>query len=427
MFNQNTTKPAKGVPPAKAAKGAPPAKAAKGTPAAKAAKCARGAWPMGRRPPATTDESNAQTKPAKAAKTATSLVPPSQPDEVQQPCSVSTKDEWPDFERRDLDQSMTLRELLKQPLQDPDYLINGLVQRGGVTIVRADADLSVAWYFNVLAMYAAGGGTLYPFGYIPSVSTYLAHTAPVPPRTKEQLPLALRTLKSPGLMTQAEKNLHIVSMADHEKRLRKFSNRSDQRRLVDLISEDAQLVIVPDAFFSAAKNGDDFELRNIGRMFEEIVAKGAALILCVQMSEREWLALQRQLRICYPFNFVELLRDPAAPPDLGAGLIVQLSRISEFDTVPVTHRVSYIVRNKKMSLGFDLVDSDDKLTAKQVEMAVRQARAQQLKEQGMLSKDIAKELGVDPATVSRDLRSVSQLPNLKTDSSDEGDDGSKNT
>ena len=80
-----------------------------------------------------------------------------------------------------------------------------------------------------------------------------------------------------------------------------------------------------------------------------------------------------------------------------------------------------------MSLGFDLVDSDDKLTAKQVEMAVRQARAQQLKEQGMLSKDIAKELGVDPATVSRDLRSISQLPKLKTDSSDEGDDGAKST
>ena len=230
---------------------------------------------MGRKTTAITDASHAQTKSAKAAKAAKSPAPPSQPEEVLQPSSVPKEDDWPDFERRDLDQCMTLGELLKQPQQEPDYLINGLVQRGGVTIVRADTDLSVAWYFNVLATYAAGGGTLYPFGYIPAVVTSLAHTSPVPPRTKEQLPLALRTLRGPGLMAQAVKNLHIVSMADHEKRLRKFSNRSDQRRLVDVISEDAQLVIVPDAFFSATKNGDEFELRNIGRMFEEIVAKGA--------------------------------------------------------------------------------------------------------------------------------------------------------
>ena len=439
MSNQNATRPAKaakgappakaakGAPPAKGAKGAPPAKAAKGAPPAKAPKCARGAWPMGRETTATTYESHAQTKPAKAAKGAKSPVPPPQPEEVEQPSPVPTNGDWPDFERRDLDQRMTLEELLKQPQQKPDYLINGFVQRGGVTIVRADADLRAAWYFNVLATYAAGGGTLYPYGYIPAVVTSLAHTSPVPSLTWEQVPLAFRTLKGPGLMSQAVKNLDIVSMANHEKRHRNFLDRSDQTRLVDLISEDAQLVIVPDAFFSATKNADDFELRNIGRMFEEIVAKGATLIMCVQMGQRDWLALKKQLRIPYPYNFVELLHDPAAPPDFGGGLIVQLSRISEFDTVPLMHRVSYVVKDEKMILGFDLVDSSDTLTAKQVEMAVRQARAKQLADQGMLGKDIAKELNVDPATVSRDLRIVSKLRTPKTEPGDEGGDDSANT
>lgn len=228
-------------------------------------------------------------------------------------------------------------------------------------------------------------------------------------------------------MAQAAKNLDIVSMADHEKRRRNFSDCSDQRRLIDLISGDVELVIVPDAFFFATKNADDFKLRNIERMFEEIVAKGTALIMGVQMSQREWLALKKQLRIPYPFTFVELLHDPAAPPDFGGGLIVQLSRISEFDTVPLRHRVSYVVKEMKMSLGFDLVDDSDTLTAKQVAMAARQARVKQLADQGMLGKDIAKELNVDPATISRDLRIVSQLRTPKAEPGDEGGDGSAST
>ena len=407
-----------------------PGLSATSVPAAKGAKGAKGAqgtWPTGKRATATADESHAQTKTAKAAKGAKWPAPPSQPEEVQQPCSAPTKDDWPDFEQRDLDQRISLGDLLEQPQLKPDYLINGLVQRGGVTIVRGDADLQTAWYSNVLATYAAGGGTLYPYGYIPAVATSLAHTSPVPSLTWEQVPLSFRTLKGPGLRSQAVKNLDIVSMANHEKRHRNFLDRSDQMRLVDLISEDAQLVIVPDAFFSATKNVDDFELRNIGRMFEEIVAKGATLIMCVQMSQKEWLALKKQLRIPYPYNFVELLHDPAAPPDFGSGLIVQLSRISEFDTVPLRHRVSYVVKDEKMSLGFDLVDASDTLTAKQVAMAVRQARVKQLADQGMLGKDIAKELDVDPATVSRDLRIVSKLRTPRTEPGDEGGDDSANT
>jgi hypothetical protein len=106
--------------------------------------------------------------------------------------------------------------------------------------------------------------------------------------------------------------------------------------------------------------------------------------------------------------YAYLTVDGSAPTDYGGGLIFERSKISEQETVPTKFHFWYTVFDGKLQYGWECRDPEDKATAKQVEIAERQARVKALLALNMKQKDIAKhsQILVNAATISRDVAAI---------------------
>ena len=414
-------KAAKGAPPAKAAKGAPPAKAAKGAPPAKGAKGARGTWPMGKKTTAPTDESHAQTKPAKAAKGAKEVIDSTPSHQV--PLDAEG---WPDHENRHLDRSMSLGDLAGIEVPEPEYLINGLIRKGSAVIALTDTEVDYFHYLLALAIAAGAGHEMRPYGPNRQIKVCVLYSGEMPATDIQYAQLIREQFNNPENRERADANVIIKSMAEFETRRRSLAIGSDQRRLVDLVPGDAELVIILDANLPRPKGVDENELRSLDGMLRELIDSGKSVLLCSHVERRFWANMRRTIRTRCPLSFIQFEYDQSAPVDNGTGFIINRPRFSIHENGPLRYRVWLNKDGRKLTFGFGLIDPDDTQSARATRAAEFKKMCMVLEAQEIPRNQIAESLGVHKSTVTRALGPVRGKKKSKCgDDTDTGSEASE--
>jgi len=103
---------------------------------------------------------------------------------------------------------------------------------------------------------------------------------------------------------------------------------------------------------------------------------------------------------------IHLSMDSGAPRDYGTGFTVSRRKISEQESVPAVFQFWYTVIDGKLDHGWECRDPNNTISAKQLAMFERQKRVKDLLASGMQQKDIASAIGVNAATVSRDVGAI---------------------
>jgi hypothetical protein len=103
---------------------------------------------------------------------------------------------------------------------------------------------------------------------------------------------------------------------------------------------------------------------------------------------------------------IHLSMDSGAPRDYGTGFTVSRRKISEQESVPPVFQFWYTVIDGKLDHGWECRDPNNTISAKQLAMFERQKRVKDLLASGMQQKDIASAIGVNAATVSRDVGAI---------------------
>jgi DNA-binding CsgD family transcriptional regulator len=185
-------------------------------------------------------------------------------------------------------------------------------------------------------------------------------------------------------------------------------SRFDQESFVRNIPKNVELVVFLDVEAWSWSNTKEhsFDVTGVSTLASRLNARGVAtLLFCRSLKkpfQTDFIPYRNQP------NFVWLAPDPATLTEYGGGFGVFRNKLDESDPVPTNFRFWYSTLNGKLDSGWVLVNDTSSAAIKKVAMQERLLKVEELVREGMPQKDISVVLGVDPATVSRDVSRLRQ-------------------
>ena len=317
----------------------------------------------------------------------------------------------------------TADEFLALPQKATSFIVEDLIPKSGNVLFRIDPDIDTQMFAIELGVAAAAGRPFPPYGHSSSVTTAMVFKSGSLHRIREQMQLAIHRCGPLG-RKRALGQLHLYHPKLEGKQIEYLNSRYDQSDLCNSLPDDCGLLIVYDsAGFLATKNErDPLSYQRFASYLKMLNARGIATAVFFQSARRAYAGFEDDLVMDGWHNIIDLSLWAGAPRESGGGFSVSQRKVSEYETVPSCYQYWYTVIGGKLESGFECSDSSDLMTIKQVEMADRQMRVKEMLARGVQQKTIAEQLGVDAATISRDVgtikaavRTVSKAgPNLTT-------------
>lgn len=269
--------------------------------------------------------------------------------------------------------------------------------------MRVANGVDAQMYAAIMSVAVAAGRQLGPYGNTAAGTVLFVYGAAIHTRVLEQFELLCDKFKSPDKREAAVLNLNLYRTDlgfDDEGSLIGVEGR---KKFDFAIPPDSKLVV----FFDVARclrkrtcTEDDF--RQFGATLDDLNESGIATLVFYRANRKTDAAFADEILADSNGYTLELTEDRGAPREYGTGFHVMRRKTSEHDTVPTNFQVWYTVINKELQFGWECRGPDETSNHKQIEVAERQKRVDDLLASGMQQKDIAAALGVTPATVSRD-------------------------
>lgn len=288
------------------------------------------------------------------------------------------------------------------------YIIEGLIPKAGNVLFRIEAGVDAQMFAVRLGVAASAGHALAPYGHASSVTTAMVFKSGSLERIREQVQLSIDHLGSALGRKRALASLHLYHPKLEGKQFHYMTSHYEQAELLKSLPDDCKLLIVYDsAGFMAKKNERELDdYKHFSSYLKKLNSLGIATAVFFQSARKAYAGFEDELLMDAWHNVIDLSPWTGAPREFGGGFTVSQLKISEFDTVPICYDYWYTVIDGKLEIGFECGESSDPQTIKQVEMKERQMRVKEMLARGMQHKTIAAQLGVDAATVSRDVAKI---------------------
>ncbi|MBS1196490.1 MAG: hypothetical protein H6R18_275 [Proteobacteria bacterium] len=301
---------------------------------------------------------------------------------------------------------ITLGEMVSMPMETIEYAFPGLLPTARNVFFQVAPGVDFLCFANLIAFSMAGGARFPPYGTPKPVVTLVISCRGYKTRTSEQMVLNFRKRPVGPIYIRARNNLLFRYLEDAE--IGKLTNRYDQDEFVDSLPPNCRCVLFHDAHHLIAKKQEHDVVSNatFGRLLSALNEKGIATFVFFKTRRKASSEIADELFQVAGDRLITLSENPAAPREYGGGCTVERPKTSEHEDVPLRFSFWYSVIDDKLEYGWECRDPADANGAKQIEMLERRKRVQDMLERGMPQKEIAGELGVDAATISRDVAKV---------------------
>lgn len=311
---------------------------------------------------------------------------------------TSPKDE---FEQITRFQMRSLDELARAPEHLPPPLMKGLVTAGELTVFRADPGVEVSEFMYLLARCLATNCDLGPFVTTEAMDVTLlvggGHAA-----ADAAYVSTLQEYDRDWTAADTRKHLSVYHRHWEKDASIHLDNAEGRNILRDSLTRNTKVVILDDItqWLTSAPGRRDDEIR-IELVLKDLAQRGIALIVFDQATKVGDRFCDQYLT--HATNLVRLTRDACAPTEIGGGFNIVRKKVGLNDKLPTTTQWWWAVIDGEFKTGWEFRDPASELSAKDIAIAERQILVRQYAATGWNQKAIAKELGINQATVSRDL------------------------
>jgi hypothetical protein len=283
----------------------------------------------------------------------------------------------------------------------------GIIYEGQLALIRVAADVDAQLYAASIGMAVSAGIKFSPFGQASQGNVLFAFGGPNAARVMEQCRLLLERFKNDANRNNARANFHLYHFDLGDNDEGSLIETAGLEMFEAAIPEDCKLII----FYHSARClrkrlCDSDAAKQFGVVLKDLNRRGIATLVFVHAGSKGAAHIEQELLAETNGYTLEFTKDPGAPTEFGTGFNVMRRKTSEHDTVPTYFQVWHTVIDQKLTTGWECRDPHNKATAKQLEIAEREKRVARLISQGMQQKDIAAEMGLTPATVSRAASAV---------------------
>lgn len=313
---------------------------------------------------------------------------------------------------------VTLGDMLNQPVAIQKFILPELIPEAGHVCVSVAPDVDALQFATQLAYACAAGLPFRPFGEAQSTVTAAFFPPGMACLVREHFELFANTPQGDEQWGRACTNLH--SCTDELSVDLGWSIA--QAQLDESLPPNCKLAIYFDvrALFGEKKIGV-LDHQAITPHLARLRQRGIATVIFLQRRHRGS-AVESELLAGEGYHLA-LDAAASAPREFGGGYTVHRRKVSEFDTVPRCYLHWYRVKDRRIKFGWEVPSGGPQLSAKQMEIVERRARVEQLKAAGMEQRAIASVLGVDPATISRDVADIRANASMQEHEHDFFDEG----
>lgn len=314
---------------------------------------------------------------------------------------ASQIDEWNRITRLNV---LTLEQSLNSELPKQDWLIPKLIPASGTIAVLAPPELATQPLALLLTYCIAGGKNFDPLGKGAGVTVLFCSGNGDQHEDKSLLELISQKDPFQSSRDRANKNLHIYQREYQNDQPLYIDTHEGQKALRNSIPIGCQLVVFDNkqAWFTS-KHPEMDDLAKVSPWLSALNRDGIAVLFFEHVTKNgaKTSALVRKTS-----NIVHLTKDPAAPTEFGGGFNIRRKKTDFSDMAPSMFQFWYKVIDGKLDFGWECRDLSDATSAKQVAMLQRQMQIETYILQDMDQKEIAAELKVNAATISRDVAAL---------------------
>jgi len=309
----------------------------------------------------------------------------------------------PAFKSIGLDDILTWHEEL------PPFVVDGLVRAAAVTVFLVDPRVNVRYFALDLAMAAASGTAIEPFGPGAGVPTALYLPDGDPNTDSQSISGLFARIGAPPMRRRARANFNWCHGAAPGRTLPQLNTSSGQHAFMRSLPEDCKMVVLVNPGMFLVEAPDRLNTARLDGLLKKLTDRGIAVAV-FETGVRPSSAASAY--VSHHHDLIRLKLDVAAPVDFGEGFAVTRPK-PLCGKQPSTLHVWYAERDGLIESGCDFGVEDREAMGKQVEMRERQERIARMmadrEARGLpklRQKTIADALGVDPATVTRDMQAM---------------------
>lgn len=301
----------------------------------------------------------------------------------------------------------TLAEMLGSKQVPQKFIVPQLIPVATTVLFNVAPDLDGRLFGQLLAYAAAGSKTFMSFGEArASKVCYCSSRSDDLPDTKRFTLIAMRDPYSSS-KERALNNLHIYRRRAEAPIF--LNSLHDQELFVNAISRNVTLIIIDDlaSWMKYGKAYDSTESSDVFAFFKKLNARGIAVVALDSRPKRNS-HVAEAIALNDPANVIWLTPDPGAPREFGGGLNIVRQKRDDEDSAPTTIQFWWKVVNGNFDFGWEFRDQLDPKAGKRVQIMERQMKVDQLLSEGRSQREIAIQLEVDAATISRDAAAIKQ-------------------
>lgn len=301
----------------------------------------------------------------------------------------------------------TLAEMLESEQVPQKFIIPQLIPVATTVLFSVAPDLDGRLLGQLLAYGAAGSKTFMSFGEAKeSRVCYCSSRSNDLPDRKRFALIAMRDPYSSS-KDRARKNLHIYRRRAEAPIF--LNSIHDQEVFVKAIPHNVNLIVIDDlaSWMKYGKALDSTESSDVLSFFKKLNARGIAIVALDSKPKRNS-HVAEAIALSDPANLIWLTPDPGAPREFGGGFNIVRQKRDDEDSAPTTIQFWWKVVNGNLDFGWEFRDQLDPKAAKRVQIMERQMKVDQLLSEGLSQREIASQLEVDAATISRDAAALKQ-------------------
>lgn len=304
---------------------------------------------------------------------------------------------------------LSFNDILTWHTELPPFVVDGLVRAASVTVFLVDPRINVRYFALDVALAAASGTEIKPFGLGAGVLTMLYLPDGDPNADSQSISALFACIGAPPARARAAANFHLCHGAAPGRPLPQLNTSSGQHALLRSLPEGCKLVVLVNPSMYLAEAPDPLNKARLDSLLMKLTDKGIAVAIFETSARASSTA---SAFVSNHHELIQLKRDVAAPVDFGEGFAIARPK-PLCGKMPSTLHVWYEERDGLIQSGWDAGVEDREAMGKQVEIRERQERIIRLEAereaQGLPKlpqKTIADLMEVDPATITRDMQAI---------------------
>lgn len=302
-----------------------------------------------------------------------------------------------------------LEQVLDWHQEAQPFIVDGLVREGSVTVFLVDPRINVRHFPIDLAMAAAAGTAIQPFGLGAAVPTVLYLPDGDANDDSQTIRSLFARVGAPPVVRRLLDNFSWCHGSAMGGKLPQLNKSDGQQAFMRSLPESCKLAVLVNPSPYLAEGPDPMNDAKLNALLARLTKAGVAVAIF------ETAAKPSTTASAYVTSHHELIRlkyDPAAPVDLGEGFAITRPK-PLCGKSPSTLHLWYAEHDGLIASGWDGGLEDREVVGKQMEMREREQRILRMyadhEARGLpkpTQKSIAEFLQVDPATITRDMQAI---------------------